>query len=54
MDGVSVEGMEITWRPADLEGLVSVDEETAGVIEACVEKLEEMPDVREVFLNMRR
>lgn len=49
--GVEVESLEILWQPVDL---VDAPKEDAALIEAAVEKIEDMTEVQEVYLNMRR
>ena len=48
---VEVKEMSILYRPLEE---VDAEGEEREVVEGCVEKLEEMVDVREVYLNMRR
>lgn len=49
--GVEIKGMEILWQPVDH---VEAREEDAAVVEGCVEKLEDLTEVRQVYLNMLR
>jgi transcriptional/translational regulatory protein YebC/TACO1 len=49
--GVEIKGMEILWQPVDY---VEAGEDDAAVVERCVEKLEELTEVRQVYLNMVR
>lgn len=51
VSSVEVREMSILYRPLEE---VDVGGEEREVVEGCVEKLEEMGDVREVYLNMRR
>jgi transcriptional/translational regulatory protein YebC/TACO1 len=49
--GVELESLEIVWQPVDL---VDAPEDDAALIEAAVEKIGDLIEVQEVYLNMRR
>lgn len=51
MVGVEVQAMEIFSQPVDL---IDASKEDTEVVDACVEKLEDMTEVQNIYLNMRR
>ncbi|KIV98363.1 uncharacterized protein PV09_09799 [Verruconis gallopava] len=49
--GVDIQSLEITWQAMDL---VDPPPDNALLIESAVKKIEEMAEVQQVYLNMRR